>query len=205
MKRSGVLLLIALLAGTFVFAAEEVEEEQRGWLGVYTEGLSEAVLIALNIEHGALVGGVVEGSPAEEAGLQKGDVILQIDGQKIEDASGLREVVRERPEAKVSVSLRRRGKGAKKTVTLGKRDKTHPAWIGESGLMEIPEDALRITRKVLRGVPGGDRTMHIEVLGDELEEGIEELRADLEEELEELKEELEELRKELEQRVKSKD
>src|SRR5262249_45436103 len=52
------------------------DEESRGaWLGVVLSG-----------EDGTRVGSVAEDSPAEEAGLRKGDRILAIDGKEVEDS-----------------------------------------------------------------------------------------------------------------------
>lgn len=63
----------------------------RPWLGVQVQSLNEqsAAYFGLKNTAGALVAGIVSGSPAEEAGLQQGDVILKIDGQPIKNPEDL--------------------------------------------------------------------------------------------------------------------
>lgn len=56
---------------------------------------------------GAYVSSVVEGGSASEAGIRKGDVILDIDGVKINDNATLSEQIgRRRPNDKVKLSVK---------------------------------------------------------------------------------------------------
>jgi serine protease Do len=59
----------------------------RGFLGVQIESLSDEAAKALGLpnSNGALVTGVIEGSPAEKAGIKRGDVILKINSQIVKD------------------------------------------------------------------------------------------------------------------------
>ena len=67
----------------------------RGWLGVSIQEITPELAKQFNLkdEVGALVGDVVENSPAEKAGLKRGDVILEYDGKKIGEPSSLRNMV----------------------------------------------------------------------------------------------------------------
>ncbi len=68
---------------------------------------------------GAYVAGVVEGGAASEAGIRKGDVILDIDGVKIVEPSTLQEqVAKRRPNDKVKLSVKRDGAVKQFEVTL---------------------------------------------------------------------------------------
>ena len=63
--------------------------------------------------------GVTEGGSASEAGIRKGDVIVEIDGLKINDAATLQEqIARHRPNDKVKLSVKRDGDVKQIDVTL---------------------------------------------------------------------------------------
>ncbi len=66
-----------------------------GWLGVSAQPLTPDLVAALGLQepYGALVNSVVKGSPAEKAGLKRGDVIIELDGKKILDPSELPRMV----------------------------------------------------------------------------------------------------------------
>ena len=63
----------------------------RGWLGVSIQNVTPEIADSLGLEksRGALVANVFEGSPAAEAGIQTGDVIVEYDGNKIEESNQL--------------------------------------------------------------------------------------------------------------------
>lgn len=64
---------------------------QRGWLGVQVQPLDEDIARSLGLENarGAIVGSVVPESPAAQAGIQRGDVILTFEGASIADSREL--------------------------------------------------------------------------------------------------------------------
>jgi len=66
-------------------------EVTRGWLGVSIQPLDPVLAEALGVKdkHGALVGGVVPGSPAEKAGIHRGDVITRIGDLEVRDDNEL--------------------------------------------------------------------------------------------------------------------
>lgn len=70
----------------------------------------------------ARVGAVVPGSPAEQAGIQPGDVIIAVDGQEVGDWHGMRELVRKRPGRLVTVRWQRDGRFLEAKVTLEAHD-----------------------------------------------------------------------------------
>ncbi len=64
---------------------------RRGWLGVYVQPLTRDFIQAYNlkIKEGAVVADVMPNSPAEKAGIKRGDVITKIDGIQIKDPQDL--------------------------------------------------------------------------------------------------------------------
>jgi serine protease Do len=74
---------------------EQKGKVTRGWLGVTIQELTPELSqkFGLNSSTGALVGDVAKGSPAEKAGIRRGDVILEYNGKKVEDVGNLRNMV----------------------------------------------------------------------------------------------------------------
>ena len=76
----------------------------------------------LPVDHGAYVGQVVSGGPAESAGVQQGDFITAIGGQTIDSNHPFTEVLfTHKPGDKVELTINRNGSDTKVTVTLGER------------------------------------------------------------------------------------
>ena len=64
---------------------------QRGQLGIQIQNLTPELASAFGIkqQHGAVIAGVVPGSPAENAGLKRGDVVIAVNGQAVDSATKL--------------------------------------------------------------------------------------------------------------------
>jgi serine protease Do len=94
----------------------------RGWLGVYIQDVSDNLADALSLDDpdGALVSEVVPGSPADEAGLEAGDVIIELDGQAVPNSAQLRNHVASTPPGtNVTMLVVREGHDKNITVKLG--------------------------------------------------------------------------------------
>ncbi|WP_258360078.1 trypsin-like peptidase domain-containing protein [Moorella sulfitireducens] len=96
----------------------------RPWLGVALASVTPDVAEMLGLEspEGALVGEIVAGSPAARSGIQKYDVILQIDGQNIKDASDLiNKIQAMKIGQQVKLHIYRRGQLLDINVVLGEK------------------------------------------------------------------------------------
>ena len=67
----------------------------RGWLGVQIQDLTEDMAEAQGMPNndGAIIADVTENSPASKGGLQRGDIILSVNGQKVSDATSTTRLV----------------------------------------------------------------------------------------------------------------
>ena len=76
----------------------------RSWLGVYIQNVDDNVAKALKLSNrdGALVSDVVEESPAEKAGLEQGDVIVEFNDVLIYDSAHLKNIVSSTPPGSLS-------------------------------------------------------------------------------------------------------
>ena len=93
----------------------------RGWLGVSIQDLTPDIAKSLGIKQqtGALVADVVKDSPAEKAGLKRGDVIVSLDGKPVEDSTNLRNMVSAAAPGKtMELKIIREGKEQSVVATL---------------------------------------------------------------------------------------
>ncbi|MBL8545588.1 MAG: trypsin-like peptidase domain-containing protein [Hyphomonadaceae bacterium] len=101
----------------------------RGWLGIggQTQGLSRALTrrLGLNAESGVLVVAVTSGGPGEAAGLEEGDVVLQLDGEATPSVDAIHKLLtRERIGRQVELNVLRNG--ARKKLKLAVSTRPEP-------------------------------------------------------------------------------
>ena len=100
----------------------------RGWIGVEPQNLSKELAESLNIPgntSGVLISGVLEGGPADKAGMKPGDVLTQVNGQKVDDVVALlNRIAQTNPGDEAKINLLRKGKEMGLKVQVGKRPKS---------------------------------------------------------------------------------
>jgi len=99
----------------------------RGMIGVTIQPVTSDIARSLGLAQvrGALVNSVQAGSPADKAGVQRGDVITAVNGETIKNGNELRnEVSQLLPGTSVKLSLLRDGKEQSVNVTLAERSAT---------------------------------------------------------------------------------
>lgn len=100
---------------------------RRGQMGVYLQPITEDIASAFDLKDtkGALIADVMPDSPAEKAGLKRGDVIVKLDGKEVENSVKLSTSVRQRMAGdKIDLEVLRNGKTMKFTLTLAEVDTT---------------------------------------------------------------------------------
>ncbi len=93
----------------------------RGRIGVQIDQVTKEVAesIGLGKPQGALIRGVEEGSPAEKAGIEAGDIITKFDGKAIDKASDLPRLVgNTKPGSRVGLTVFRRGAQKDLSITV---------------------------------------------------------------------------------------
>jgi len=107
-------------------------------------------------EVGVLVSKVIEGTPAEQAGLRVGDLIVAVDGEDIEDVGDLQSAVEDNVGETFSIKVMRDGAPVKIEVTLPGEDDDddhgpRAIWVSPEGLMP---DVAAIRAQVRAAVAG---------------------------------------------------
>jgi len=98
----------------------------RGWLGVQIQPVTQDIADGLGIDttEGALVADPQEGGPARAAGIKAGDIITEVDGNKVEGPRDLAKMIAAYdPDTKVELTVLRDGSEQKVSVELGKLGK----------------------------------------------------------------------------------
>jgi serine protease Do len=101
----------------------EFGETKRGWLGVRIQEVTQEIadIEKLDKPRGALVASVAENSPSEKAGIKSGDIILEFNGEPINEMKELPMIVAKTAVGKnVEVKIWRDKKEISKTVLLGR-------------------------------------------------------------------------------------
>jgi serine protease Do len=94
----------------------------RGWLGVQIQPLTDDIAESLGLSetHGALVAGVEPGSPAELGGIELGDVIVGMNGEKLEEFKELSKLVASvKAGSESTLQVQRQGKTRELTIEIG--------------------------------------------------------------------------------------
>ncbi len=183
-KLVGINTAIASITGTFagysfavpVNIVKKVVEDlrtygkvQRALLGVSIMNVTPQLQQErdLAISQGAYVGDVYAGSAAEEAGIQAGDVITELEGRPVRSASELQELVaRHRPGDKVrikfyrgnqakEVTIRLKGRSAEETALMQSNQETNIARLG------VVLRPLNPTEKKELGVEAGVKVVEV--------------------------------------------
>jgi serine protease Do len=97
----------------------------RGWLGVQIQGVTKEIAETFELEEarGALVSQVLPDTPAAKGGIERGDVIIEFNGEEIDEWKDLPLVVANTPvETKAKIIVIRDGKKKSFKISIGRLD-----------------------------------------------------------------------------------
>jgi serine protease Do len=155
----------------------------RGFLGVQIESLSDEAAQALGLpnSNGAIVTDVIAGSPAEKAGIKRGDVVLKINGIAVKDNRDLsRRIAALQAGETATFTIWRDNKTLTISVTIAKRDRVAEAEVptvpmaklGSLGLGLQSITATLRTEFALKDDAGGVLVTDIDPMGDAATRGL---------------------------------
>lgn len=101
----------------------------RGWIGVEAQEITSELAESFGLPgiEGALIAGVVRGSPADQAGVRPGDVLLAINSQAIKDPQSMLDRIASLKPNEKSIFRLRRDKGIVEIpIKIGKRPSAKP-------------------------------------------------------------------------------
>ncbi|MEM6547368.1 MAG: DegQ family serine endoprotease [Pseudomonadota bacterium] len=151
------------LAQSVVAQLREFGQTRRGWLGVRIQTVNDELAEALGLERpmGALVAEVTEGGPAQDAGVEAGDVIVKFDGEDVEEMRDLPRIVADTPvDSTVRVVIFRKGKTQTLKVKIGLLEEASAG--SGPAVAAVPEDSadteIASFGMTIRAVTDADRT-----------------------------------------------
>ena len=100
---------------------------KRGWLGVSVRDITPQMAKAYGVEgtNGTMINDVFKGDPADKAGIKRGDVVVEINGQKVKNANEFVQKVRTlAPNSVAKLQVVRKGKKMTFEVKLAERNST---------------------------------------------------------------------------------
>ena len=100
-----------------------IGDDGSSWLGVETHEVTsdKAKELKLSAERGVVLGKIVPDSPAAKAGLKENDVVMEINGQRVEGAAQFRRMIHEIPAGRsIQLTVWRDGRMQTISATLGK-------------------------------------------------------------------------------------
>ncbi|QGZ55704.1 Do family serine endopeptidase [Paraburkholderia acidiphila] len=96
----------------------------RGWIGVEPQDVTPEIADSFGLKEksGAIVAGVLQGGPADKAGIKPGDVLTSVNGEAITDTTRLLNVIAQiKPGTDAKIHLVRKNKDMDLDVLIGKR------------------------------------------------------------------------------------
>lgn len=143
----------------------------RGWLGVSIQEITPELAKSFNLEknEGALVSEVYSDSPASKAGLVRGDIIIEFNGEKVEEPYDLSlHVGNSKPGSKINVVVLRKNEKKNITIEIGKYKEGEVAF-AEKALEPGKADKLGLVVKSVSaedarklGVPANFKGVYVE-------------------------------------------
>jgi len=125
----------------------------RGWLGVYIQRVTPELAKSFGLDEptGALISEVMKGGPAQDSGLNPGDIVVEYQGKPVNSFSDLPKMVASTtPGTKVTLEVIRKGKKKTVRIQLGELpDDDKPAPKGETG-QELGLQLQEITPELAR-------------------------------------------------------
>ena len=103
----------------------------QSYIGIQLTELTDQLRMYFGVreDEGVLIAEVEEDSPAEEAGLKAGDVIVSVDDEEITDAGDVQEVIHEKDEGEtVGVGVVRDKRKIEVSVKVGSREDVSMPW-----------------------------------------------------------------------------
>ena len=132
----------AIPANQAHFVIKQLKEHgkvTRGWIGIKIQPHADDIAQSLDLKgrQGIIISGVTEGSPAKQAGIEAGDILLSVNNRPTGNTQSFSRLIAESPiDSEITVSLWRNGQTLNKKIKI--LPMPEPLWNTQSHPQAIP-------------------------------------------------------------------
>ncbi len=106
----------------------------RGWLGIVIQDITPEMAESLGVKEGVIIAQIMPGSPADRGGLKVGDIVVEVDGQKISEVRELQfKIMRTEPGKEINLKVIRDGKETNLKIRVGEMPEDRQVGEAEQG------------------------------------------------------------------------
>ncbi|MFN4318905.1 MAG: Do family serine endopeptidase [Aquificaceae bacterium] len=110
----------------------------RGWLGVVIQDITPDMAESLGVKEGVIIAQVMPGSPADKGGLRVGDIVVEVDGQRVSEVRELQfKIMRTPPGKEINMKVIREGKEIALSIKVGEMPEDRQVGEGEQTQTDI--------------------------------------------------------------------
>ncbi len=110
----------------------------RGWLGIVIQDITPDMVESLGVKEGVIIAQIMRGSPADKGGLKVGDIVIEVDGQKVSEVRELQfNIMRTEPGKDISMKVVREGKEISLKIRVGELPEDKQVGEAEQGQADL--------------------------------------------------------------------
>lgn len=110
----------------------------RGWLGVVIQDITPEMAESLGVKEGVIIAQIMPGSPADKVGLKVGDIVVEVDGQKVSEVRELQfKIMRTEPGKEINLKVVRDGKETSLKIRVGEMPEDRQVGEAEQGQADL--------------------------------------------------------------------
>ncbi len=110
----------------------------RGWLGIVIQDITPDMVESLGVKEGVIIAQIMRGSPADKGGLKVGDIVIEVDGQKVSEVRELQfNIMRTEPGKEISMKVVREGKEISLKIRVGELPEDRQVGEAEQGQADL--------------------------------------------------------------------
>ncbi len=110
----------------------------RGWLGIVIQDITPDMVESLGVREGVIIAQIMPGSPADRGGLKVGDIVVEVDGQRVGEVRELQfKIMRTEPGKEINLKVVREGKETNLKIKVGEMPEDRQVGEAEQGQADL--------------------------------------------------------------------